>query len=96
MLQGVPNKLTKELLLQQLCSCVLPTQIVTLHLPIDPRSGRSRGYAFLRLASATDVIPLYLERHGRAWPTHPNSSKVCRVVYARSEEALAEQVPPTY
>jgi RNA recognition motif-containing protein len=84
-LRNLPNKMS----FSQLTSLVEATHagaFSKLQLPMDRRSGRNLGYAFIRLNSSEDVLSFWKAWHGRSWQNEfPNSKKVLTIAFASGD-----------
>ena len=67
MIQNIPNKFTKELLIQ-----VIDRQFAGkydfFYLPIDMKNNCNVGYAFINFVDLPSIREFYDVYHGKSWP----------------------------
>lgn len=81
MVKNIPNKYTKQLMLQKFDKNFRDAYDF-FYLPIDFKNQCNMGYAFLNFVDSKYIKPFYQEMNGKKWEKF-NSEKVCKISYAR-------------
>eukprot|EP00762_Andalucia_godoyi_P002259 ANDGO_07489.mRNA.1 Protein MEI2-like 1 len=90
MLRNIPNKYTRDMLLEDL-DMQFRCTFDFLYLPMDFQNDCNMGYAFLNFIAPTTIVPFFQAFHGRRWNRF-NSEKIAEVTYAKiqGKQALIE------
>ena len=81
MIRNIPNKYTKELMLQSIDKR-FRNKYDFFYLPIDFNNGCNCGYAFINFTDLRHIKDFYLEFNNKKWKKF-NSDKICIIAYAR-------------
>ena len=81
MIKNIPNKFTKELMLNMINKNYRGS-FNFFHLPIDYNNNCNMGYAFINFLKNSFVKDFYLEYNNKRWNLF-HSEKVCEIKYAR-------------
>lgn len=81
MIRNIPNKYTKELMLETLDEDFMGTYDF-FYLPIDFKNGCNVGYAFINFKELKYIEAFYKRFDGMSWKRF-NSEKICQIKYAR-------------
>ena len=80
MIQNIPNKYTKNLLLESI-NKNFRDKYDFFYLPIDTKFLCNVGYAFVNFVDLQSLGNFYVEFHNKKWPMF-NSEKICHLTYA--------------
>lgn len=81
MIRNIPNKYSKELLLEEI-DLEFAGKYDFFYLPMDFQNNCNLGYAFVNFESLFEIKAFFEAFNLRRW-TRFNSDKVCEIKYAR-------------
>lgn len=81
MIRNVPNKYTRQMLMEAL-NVNFKKRYDFLYLPIDFQNKCNLGYAFVNMMAAGDVQRIFETMNGTDWG-ESRSHKICQIVWAR-------------
>ena len=81
MIKNIPNKFTKEKLLELIDKNFASTYDLFI-LPKDGNKNRNFGYAFINFISSYSIPYFYYVFNGKKW-INTNSKKVCEITYSK-------------
>jgi hypothetical protein len=81
MLRNIPNKVSQQVLLQELDDCGFTHGFDFLYLPIDPETNANRGYAFINFVTPNLAMMFRMSFEGRKFANF-KSDKVMSTVPA--------------
>merc|ERR1719210_2156522 len=89
MMRNLPNKYSRDMLLELLDSQGFNGCYDLVYLPIDFRTGIGFGYAFINLITAQDATRFRVHFQGfAAWDAVAGSSKICEVSWSDAVQGL--------
>ena len=81
MIKNIPNKFTREKLLELINKNFLGTYDLFI-LPKDGNKNRNFGYAFINFISSYSIPYFYFVFNGKKW-VDTNSNKICEITYSK-------------
>jgi len=81
MVRNIPNKYSKQLLIEEINAKHAGTYDF-FYLPIDFKNHCNRGYAFINFLDPEHIVSFVRDFHGQRWRSF-NSEKICDVSWAR-------------